>query len=186
MSKIAYGVLAGLGVLALVGVGSAISANNTANEFEQTIRAQHEQSTNILGQYAPKLSEQIGVSKLQVEAVRTVFNGANTARYGANGSTASMQWIREQNPNLDQSNYRLILETIEAGRNDFQNAQKMKIDKLASYRVALGRFPGGMMMKIMGWPTEGFFTKYEDIVISDHAGKAFETGRDNGLDISKM
>lgn len=171
----------GLGIASV-----AISANNTANVYEQNIIAQHQQSENVLGQYAPKLAEQIGVTKLQANAVKDIFNSANTSRYGKDGSQANMQWITEQNPNFDQSNYHLVLETIEAGRNDFQNQQKTKIDQVREYRTALGQFPSGFVMKIMGWPSEDFFARYGEIVVSDHAAKAFETGRDNGLDISKM
>lgn len=167
-------------------IGTAISASNTANRFEKTIKASHRDSENILGQYAPKLAEQIGVSKLQANAVRDIISGANETRYGEQGSQASIQWIQEQNPTLDQSNYRVILETIEAGRNDFKIKQTMKIDQLREYETALGNIPGGLMMKLTGWPSEDFFEKYEVIIVSDHAGKAFETGRDNGLDISKM
>jgi Spy/CpxP family protein refolding chaperone len=185
MSKL---IVSGIAVaaVAFMAIGAAVSANNTANSFEQTIIAQHDQSENVLGQYAPKLAEQIGVTKLQTAAVKDIFTSANQARYGANGSQATMQWLVEQNPNFDQSNYRFVLETIEAGRTDFQNEQKTKIDQVRTYRTALGHFPGGMMMKIMGWPSDGFFEKYGEIVVSDHAAKAFETGRDNGLDISKM
>ncbi len=165
--------------------GSFISANNTAATMESDIQAQQTQSENVLGQYAPKLKEALGVTKLQTSAVADVISRANESRYGKEGSEASVQWIQEQNPNLDQGSYRRILDMIEAGRNDFANAQKIKTDKIRQYRTTLNLFPGRMFYSILGYPTPGFFEKYDKIVISDHAADAFQTGRDNGVDIDK-
>lgn len=72
---------------------------------------------------------------------------------------------------------------IEAGRNDFQLAQQRKIDQVRSYRTDLNIFPGSMFYRMMGYPSPGFFEKYGEIVISNHAAEAFKTHRDDGVEI---
>lgn len=184
-------VLGGIGCLGLIVIfflimGTALfSANNTANAYEKSIKATHENSRNVLGQYAPKLKEALGVTKIQAEAVEEIITASNESRYGEAGSQASMQWIREQNPNLDQSSYRQVLNLIEAGRNDFQREQTAKLDKIRAYETALGNMPGSFFMKVMGYPTAEFVAAdYGKIVTSGHADEAFTTGRDDGVDIS--
>ncbi len=182
-SIIGLGIVGAFVLAIIMGIGSYMSANNTANAYEQSIIAAHDQSRNVLGQYAPKLKEALGVTKLQASAVEEVITKANESRYGEEGSQASIQWIMEQNPNLDQSTYAKILTLIEAGRNDFALAQKDKIDRVRSYKTALGTMPTSFFYRLAGYPTSGFFEKYEKIVISGHAGNAFETGVDDGVEI---
>ncbi len=186
MSKGLMIVLGGIGALLLLFIAGYISGNNTGNRHEQGIIASHEQTRNVLGQYAPKLRDALGVTKIQAGAVEDIITGANESRYGKTGSQATMQWITEQNPALDQSSYGKIVDIVSAGRNDFQNAQKDKIDRIRSYRTAVGNFPGGFFIKLAGYPTEGFFAKYEKIVTSGHAEDAFATGRDDGVNLNGL
>lgn len=170
-------------LIGLLLVGGCVSANNYAVTQEQNIIAQDEQSQNVLGQLAPKIKEALGVTKLQTNALREVVSGANETRYGKSGSQATIQWIQEQNPTLDQSNYGKIIEMIEGARNDFSLAQEKKIDMVRSYRTNLNIFPGSLFYRSLGYPTEDFFKKYGEIVISNHAADAFRTHRDDGLDL---
>lgn len=186
MTKKAIALIATLSGVALIFfflIGGLVSANNTAVRSESSIIAAHVESQNVLGQYAPKLKEALGVTKLQAQAVADVISRANETRYGKEGSEATIQWIQEQNPALDQSSYRRIIDMIEAGRNDFKNAQTRKIDMIRSYRTEIGMFPGAMFYSFLGKPTPGFFEKYEGIVISGHADNAFKTLRDDGVEL---
>jgi lysophospholipase L1-like esterase len=177
-----------LGVIAIVVVGfvmAYISANNTGNRYEQNIKASFTQSENVLGQYAPKLREALHVTNLQKDAVRDIITGANTSRYGADGSKAATQFIAEQNPNLDQSSYQRVLNLIEAGRNDFQNAQERTIDQNRAYQTALGNMPGSFFLHLAGYPTPAYTAaRYDQIVMSGHAAEAFDTRRDDGVNLN--
>lgn len=176
-----------VGVLIFGFIIAYVSANNSGNRYEQNIKASYTQSQNVLGQYAPKLREALGVTKLQTAAVRDIITGANTSRYGADGSKASMQWINEQNPTLDQSSYQKILNLIEAGRNDFQEAQKRTIDQNRAYQTALGNMPGSFFLHLAGYPTAAYTAaRYDDIVISGHASDAFQTRRDDGVNLNGL
>lgn len=172
-------------VAALFFVGAIVSANNSATRMEAGIIAAHDQSRNVLGQYAPKLREALGVASLQAEAVEDIITAANESRYGGDGSQATKQWIREQNPNLDQRSYGRVIEMIEAGRTDFMTAQEIKLDRVRVYRTSLAAWPGAFFYGIVGKPTPGFIEKYEQIVISGDAERAFTTMRDDGVDVTK-
>lgn len=146
-------VFLGFIVTAMVGLGiSYVSAYNTANKLENEIIAAWEDNENILAQYGQKIAEAAQVTDMQRDDVAAVLTGAIEARYGEDGSRAAMQWIQEQNPNLDSSVYQQIMRIVEAGRNDFQMAQSMLIDKKRAYRTALGSLMQGMMMRIAGFP----------------------------------
>lgn len=179
-------IFAALALIVLSIFGGLASANNKAVTFESNIVAADQQSQNVLGQYAPRLREALGVTKLQSAAVVDVISGANETRYGKSGSQATVQWIQEQNPTLDQGSYRRIIELVEAGRNDFQLAQERKIDMVRTYRTELGLFPGNLFYGFLGKPTPSFFDKYGQIVISNHAADAFATHRDDGLDLNQQ
>lgn len=180
-------VMAGVALLALVAFAIAyIGASNSANQMEQGIKAAHADSRNVLGQHAPKIKEALGVTKIQAGALEDIITGANTSRYGTDGSKAMTQFIVEQNPNLDQSNYARVITMIEAGRNDFQRAQTAKIDRLRAYDTARGSIPSGFFMRMAGYPTPEFVAAhYDRIVVSGHADGAFQTGIDDGVDLGK-
>ena len=187
MKKLGAGMIAliVIGVLAVGFVIAYVSANNSANRMEQGIKASHEQGKNVLGQYAPRLREALGVTKIQAAAVADVITKANESRYGKEGSGATMQWIQEQNPNLDQSNYGRVINLIEAGRNDFQRAQTDKIDRIRAYDTALGNMPGSFFYRLAGYPTPAYVSaNYGKLVISGHADEAFTTGRDDGVNLN--
>jgi hypothetical protein len=187
MKKISpvWPVLGILGVLVVGFVIAYISANNSGNRYEQNIAASFTQSKNVLGQYAPKIREALGVTKVQTRAVEDVITGANQSRYGADGSKAVTQFINEQNPNLDQTTFNRVVAMIEAGRNDFQTAQERTIDQNRAYKTALGNMPGSFFLHLAGYPTASYTSaRYDDIVISGHAGDAFQTRRDDGVNLN--
>lgn len=171
-------------LLFLIGGTIAVSYIKYANmgaRMENTIKAEYEDMQNILGQYAPKIRDALGVTELQTDAVLKVFTGANESRYGKGGSNATFQWIKEQNPNLDQTTFVKVQQLIEAGRNKFENAQTKFIDTKRAYRTQLDYVWSGLWMSIAGYPKIDL-DKYK-IVKSSHATKAFETGIDDGLQL---
>ncbi len=179
-------ILGAVGLAVVVFVGSWISTNNWAIRSEASIIAQKDTAKNVLGQYGPTLREALGVTKLQANAVADVITEANKSRYGANGSGATVQWIREQNPTLDQSSYGRVLNIIEAGRRDFRDAQTQQIDRIRDYRSGSQVFPASFFLGLSGKPTPGFFEKYDKIVVSSQADEAFKTGIDDGVDTGNI
>lgn len=172
-------VFVGIIVLGLVGLGgSYVSAYNYANSLENEIVFAWENNENILAQYSQKIQEAAQITEMQRDDVARVLTGAIEARYGAEGSQATMQWIQEQNPNLDSTVYQQIMQIIEAGRNDFQMAQSMLIDKKRAYNTALGMLIQGSMMRVAGFPRIDL-DDYQAITTS-RAQDTFESGIEKG------
>ena len=89
-----------------------------------------------------------------------------------------LQFIKEQNPNLDPKIYYKIEEVIEAGRNEFQDSQKIVIDTKRSYQTNLGYFWKGFWLHMAGYPKVDL-NKYK-IVTTERAAKAFDSGKEDG------
>lgn len=171
-----------VGILAVLGVtviGSYVSNYNYGNEAEKTIVAEYENLHNVLGQYSVKVKEAAQIPSMQTEDLAKLFNGSIAARYGTDGSQATMQWLKEQNPNLDQSTYLQIQRIIEAGRDEFKNHQTKFIDSKRTYETSLGYLWQGMWLRIAGYPKIDL-AAYKTVT-SNHAEEAFKTGIDNGI-----
>lgn len=163
---------------AVIAVMSYVSAANYSNEMEVRIKAEWENNENILSGYSQKIREAAQIPTMQRDDLVKIFSGTLGARYGADGSKASMQWIKEQNPNLDQRTYFKLQQIIEAGRDEFKNAQTKLIDVKRSYETALGYVWKGFWMHLAGYPKLDL-SKYRAIS-NDYAGEAFKTGKESG------
>ena len=176
------GLLIGLGIVVALGFvigGSYISAFNYGAEAEQQIVAGYENLENIRGNYALKVAEAAKVPAMQREDLKKVVTAALSARYGADCSKATFQWIKEQNPNIDSSVYKQIQQIIEAGRDKFANAQTQFIDVKRTYQTNLNYFWRGMWLRIAGYPKIDL-SKYQTVTSAD-AKEAFSTGIDKGV-----
>lgn len=154
--------------------GLASNTWDTEIAHEQGIKAAWENNENILAQYGQKIAEAAQVPTMQAEDLGKLFQGALGARYGTDGSKAAMQWIQEQNPNLDQATYLQLQRMIEAGRNEFAAAQSRLIDRKRAYETELGSFWRGMWLRVAGYPKIDL-AAYKAIS-TDRARGAFETG----------
>lgn len=172
-------------VIALVVAASYVTAYNYGNRAEQTILAVWENNENILAQYGQKIQEAAQVATMQRDDVAAILTGGMDARYGENGSQAVFQWIQEQNPNVGPEVYTKIQQLVEAGRNEFQDAQTRLIDQKRGYRTQLGSLWRGTFLKFAGYPRInigypiGTQDDYEPITTT-RAANVFETGVEEG------
>lgn len=171
-------VLGFIGLLGGLGISSYISAYNYGNSMENQLKAIQTDNKNKLAQYGQKVLEVAQVPEMYKSDLVTVTTAAIQGRYGANGSTATFQFIKEQNPNLDPGLYKQIQQVIEAGRNDFQAGQTRLIDIRRQYETALGTFWTGMWMRIAGYPKVKLSDF--DIVSTNRADKVFEDKKETG------
>lgn len=174
-------ILAILGTVVSIPACSAVSAYNTGNRMEQGIKAQYEENQNKLSALSNSVMEAAQVPELAKNDMKEVIEAAMEGRYGPNGSGGAMfQAITEAYPGtLDAALYTKIQTLIESGRRDFAAEQSKLIDKTRVYETALGNFPGGLMMKIVGYPTINL-ADYK-IIVSDYTADAFTSKRDKGL-----
>lgn len=177
-------VLAMFGFLFVVGgfvVMSYISAANYGNRMENALLTKVDNNQNIYANGTQKIIEIAQVPAMYVEDVTKVTQAAIGGRYGADGSKAVFQMLREQNPQLDASMYKKIQQVIEEFRNEFQNNQTAMLDMRNTYKTALGTVWQGMWLKFAGYPKTDL-SKF-DIVTTDKAAETFRTKRDTGVQL---
>lgn len=174
-----YVIAAILAIGLAVAIAAYVKFYNYGNQAERTIVAEYTNMENILAQYSLKVTEAAQVPAMQKEDLLQLFQGTVQARYGEGGSKASFQWLKEQNPNLDQSTYLKVQQIIEAGRDKFENAQTKFIDTKRIYETNLGYLWTGFWLGVAGYPK----IDLDDYVIisSTHAKDAFETKMDSGI-----
>ena len=173
-------VVIALSAIVAILVGSFISAHDYANKAETGIIMAKKNNMNILGQYTTKITEMVQVPSMMKDDLKEVIQAAIGGRYGSDGSKASWQWIKEHNPTIDPSLYTNIQQSIEAGRNKFENAQTGLLSRCQEYKTQLGKLIIGKFINLAGYPKENLDEVCEPI-ISTHAGKAYETGIDDGI-----
>lgn len=173
-----YVALGAVAVIALACVGSYVSAANYGNAIEQRLKTKMEDNENIYASYGQKVAELAQVPKMYADDLKSVTTAAIQGRYGENGSQATFQWLKEQNPQLDPSLYKKIANTIEAGRDEFKNAQTQMLDIKRSYTTSLGTVWTGFWLNMAGYPKLNL-DDYK-IVTTDRASDAFKTKREAG------
>ena len=186
MRKQAGGALVALlvvGALVAFVAGSYIVNFNYGNSMERQIEATHTDNRNLLAQYSTRIVEMAQIPAMYKQDVMDIYEGALTGRYGDNGSQAMFQFLQEQNPQVDASLYTNVQQSMEAGRNQFQNSQTRLIDLKRGYETRLGSFYSGFWLSVAGYPRidlDDF-----NIVVNDHSNAAFESGIDNGIELNQ-
>lgn len=156
MNKLALMIFGAVSVF-LIGVflilfGSYVSAVNYGAQAEAGIKAAYTNNQNVLAQYTQKVQEVAQVPGMYTEDFTKVTKAALEGRYGANGSKAVFQWLKEQNPQLDSKVYIKVQQVVESGRDEFQTAQTRLIDEKRVYETALNTFWRGLWLRIAGFP----------------------------------
>lgn len=170
-------------LVALVCVSARISAANYGNATEQSLDAKLSDSQNILANYTTSVAEMIQVPQMYKADLADIIGKTFSGRYGDGGSKAMVQFIKEQNLNLDPSMYKNVQEKMEAGRNEFKDSQTALIDLKRSYKTALGSVWEGYWLACSGYPKMDL-DKIQP-VINDHTDQAFKTHRDEGIKLIK-
>ena len=153
---------------------SYISASNYGATAEAGLEAAWTNNQNILGNYTLKIKEMAQVPDMYADDLKSVLAAELSARYGSDGSKATMQWIKEHAVNFDSSLYTSLQQTMSAGRDEFTVAQTRMIDEKRQYTMNLNFFWRGFWLKLAGYPKVNL-EKYKPVVASDTA-RAFETG----------
>lgn len=171
-----------IGVLAIGAIGSYISYANYGNRTEVAIKAKYQDNENVYANGTQKVIEIAQVPSMYVADLKVIVTAAIQGRYGENGSQATFQWLKEQNPGLDPSMYVKIQQVIESFRNEFKNAQTALLDQCRSYETARGNVWSGLWLNITGYPKQDI-EKMCTIVTTEKARQTFETKRDTGIQL---
>jgi len=158
-----------------------IGWNNAAVITENSISASDQDRQTVLSNYTTKIQEMAQIPAMYRDDLTKVFKDSIGARYGADGSKALFQFIKEQNPNFDSSMYTKLQTVIDAGRTDYTMSEKVLIDKVRVYRNDLGIFPKSFFLSFLGFPKIDL-EKMKPLVESATKVK-FETGVDSAIKI---
>ena len=120
-------VLGGLGLLS-----AYTSVHDKATEFESNIERLYKASENDLSNYTLTIKDKTQISEMYVGDLRSVIGEYFNGKQGVTEKQV-MSFIQQHIPNLDSKIYQELLATIEGGRKQFANTQKLKIDQCASY-----------------------------------------------------
>lgn len=175
--------IVGAAAVLILGVaGSYISYANYGNRAEVAIKAKYADNENVYANGTQKVMEIAQVPAMYAADLKTIVTAAIRGRYGEDGSQATFQWLKEQNPGLDPSMYVKIQQTIESFRNEFKNSQTELLDQCRSYETNRGNVWAGFWLNMAGYPKKDI-DKMCTIVTTDKARETFETKRDTGIQL---
>jgi len=177
-AAIALGLFGFLIVVIIAVVANLISVYNYGNRMENQLNAIKENNQNIYTTYVQKVQEVAQVPEMARDDMVKIVSAALEGRYGADGSKATFQFLKEQNPNIDPQLYRKIQQVIESGRNEFKTAQTNMIDVKRSYTTALGSAWTGTMLHVVGYPKIDL-NQFKAIA-SDASNQVFSAGKESG------
>lgn len=188
------GTLAILGFLSLILVcclifGSmVISKRNSFVRIENNIVTSYDESKNVHSNYVLRIQEMAQVPKMATKQLSEIIKASNEGRYGADGSKAVFQFLKEQNPNIDQSLFTNIQKEMVGGRLDFQSKITRVIDnKKVAYNMLDDTVGGFILKDILGMPRKniGYDGGKDDypVIMSETSVETFKTGVDKGVNI---
>jgi hypothetical protein len=163
-------------VMLVVLATSYISANNYGARIEAQLNAELFNNQNILAQGQQKVLEAAQVPTMYKNDFSEIIKADVQGRYGAEGSKATMQWLKEHDVKIDADLYKKIQQLIEGYRDEFKNSQTKMIDVRRQYEAEQGLFWRGMWLKIAGFPKVDM-AKFKPI-ITDNVESVYTRGKE--------
>lgn len=159
-----------------------VGFGNTANGFENQIKAQFDQNKNVYDNGWKKVREVAQVPDMYADKVKEVFVASIQGRYGNDGAKATFLALQEANPQIDASLYAKIQLVVEQFHDQFEQNQQRLISIKQEYQNFLTATTSGRFYNnIAGYPKLDL-TKYE-IVTSDKTETDFAKHRASELNL---
>jgi hypothetical protein len=174
-------ILGSVGLLAIFLIGGFFGYRTDCIRAENKLDAQYSQDKNNYDNMRKKFMETAQVNQKYSDDMKEIWSNAMSGRYGADGSKALFQFVKEHNPTLDSSIYTKLMSIIEAGRNSFEADQKQLLDIKNMYKDLLGSTRGLLYNWALGFPRCDL-SKY-DIVTSSSTEEAFKTKQADEIDV---
>lgn len=177
---VVLGVIVLLAVMAVIGF---VGFQNDANTFEINIQAQYKNNQNIYDNGWKEVVEKAQIPEMAMDQMKKLYDGVMKGRYGEKGSQALLQFITEQNPNIDASLYKQIQQSIEIFHNEFSQTQTELIAKKQAYETFLRATVSGRFYNMVSGYPHIDLSKF-DIVTSEKTEKDFETKKAEPLKLN--
>lgn len=175
-------------VASLITVGLVVSKRNGFVRVENNITTAYDESKNVHSNYVLRIQEMAQVPKMATKQLAELVKASNEGRYGADGSKAVFQFLKEQNPNIPDSLFTNIQKEMVGGRLDFQSKITRVIDnKKVAYNMLDDTIGGFILKDILGMPRRniGYDGGKDDypVIMSESSVETFKTGVDKGVNI---
>lgn len=165
-------------LIILVPICIFFSHRSTMVSLQERINSQYASNKSSYDNMWKKFKEMAQVTDLQANNFKKVYDDIITGRY--KDTNLLFKMVKENNPNLDQKTYINLQNEIGASRNNFDNNQKEIADIIREYNTYV-------RVKFITAAIFNFRTvdsnKY--IITSDRTSKAFDSGKDSEIDLSK-
>jgi hypothetical protein len=175
-------------VASFISVGLVISKRNAFVRIENNIVIGYDESKNVHSNYVLRIQEMAQVPKMATKQLSEVIKASNEGRYGADGSKAVFQFLKEQNPNIPDSLYTNIQKEVVGGRLDFQSKiTRVNDNKKVAYNMLDDTVGGFILKDILGMPRKniGYDGGKDDypVIMSETSVETFKTGVDKGVNM---
>ena len=157
----------------------AVSFHDNSIQAEIAIKAKDKSNSAEFDTHFTTVKEMMQVTDAYASDFKKTYTEIMEGRY-ADKPQVMMNWIKEQNPNLDSKMYEKVQNQILIGRKDFKNAQQELVDQVRAYESTLNVVSGKLMNTVVGMASEKFpriDLEHYTPVISENTAKAFETRR---------
>ena len=185
VSGLVIGLLVALAFGAIVTVSllsGYIGFGNDANRFENSIIAAYSKNQTVYDNGWKTVVEKAQVPKEYTAQLKDIYTSTMTGRYGAKGSQALLQFIKEQNPTIDASVYKDIQQSIEIFHNDFNQSQVELVSRKQEYQNLYSATTAGRFYNMIAHYPHIDMSKY-DIVTSAKTQQDFDTKQAAPLDV---
>ena len=163
--------LVGVFILGAVIIGTMwVSYNNSATRIKNQIVAKQKDNENQLTKLDGVLGTQGEVLLEQKKAVMEVASRYAESRGSGGGSL--MKWIQEAIPNLEQSTYKTLMNSITAENTGFAFHQTEILDLQREYNNICTTYPSKIFVSMLGSHSPIKVV----VVTSSDAQEAFATG----------
>lgn len=181
MSKvllIAGGLFAAFVVFVIVVALWGISVSNKETRMRATIMAKQKDNTSEYDNMWKKISQVAQVTDAQKEALKEIFVQYAQARNGGDSKNLLFKSVKEAIPNVDTTTFNKLMDVIVSSRDSFTMRQKEILDFKREHDIMIDTVPGGWLLSFLGREKINV-----TIVTSSRTEKAFETGKDDDVDV---
>ncbi|QKE54356.1 putative structural protein [Salmonella phage vB_SalM_SA002] len=174
-----------LGLCVLVGGIAAmayIGAANKGNQMENSIDQLRQASASTLSNLTQTIQEQAQVPEMATDHLKQIIEAQMTGRYGADGSKAVFQFLKEQNLQVDQRMYLNIQAAMSGGRKEFEISQNRLLSQCRAYKDETGNVWSGFWLRLAGYPKADLAVVCR-AVTDTKTDAAFETGHQTKISL---